>query len=215
MYDTTRLAIALRMSRAVTRMTQQELAKALAVSKTVIARNEKPDMAMRADTLMRLIYVMHEHGIQIDVFSTLNKVGLYVWGDDLSAISVRVARAALNLNQQDFADLIGVKKATITRGERPGSSVTADVHGLLIERMRQEGVTIDWSPMTQELTVTVHPLALQRQEALRKGESLPGEPDDELVHTPLHEKLRDDTQPRYRTEKRETEPEPPASSDKA
>ncbi|WNK21220.1 hypothetical protein P1P91_05975 [Halomonas piscis] len=214
MYDTTRLAIALRMSRAVTRMTQQELAKELAVSKTVIARNEKPDMAMRADTLMRLVYVMNANGIQVDVFSTLDQVELYVWGEDLSSISMRVARAALNLNQQEFADLIGVPKVRVTRGERPGSSVRADVHGLLREKMRQEGVTIEWSPTTQELAVTVHPQALQRQEALRKGESLPGEPDEDLVPTPLHEKLSNDALPRYRTEKRNTGLKPPSSPDK-
>lgn len=214
MYDTIRLAVALRMSRAVLRLTQAELATKLGVTKTVIARNEKPDMAMRADTLMRLVYVMDDHDIQVDVFSTLDRVGLYVWREDLSSTSIRVARAVLNLSQQEFADLIGVKKATVTRGERPGASVTADVHGLLIERMRQEGVTIDWSPMTQELAVTVHPQALQRQVPPGKGNSLPGEHDNELVPTPLHEKLRDGSLPRYRTQKRETEPETPSTPDK-
>ena len=175
MYETTRLAIALRMARAVSRMTQRELAEALDVTKTVIARNEKPDMAMRADTLVRLVYVMREQGIEIDVFSTLDSVTLYANGPKLDAAAMRAARAALNLDQQAFADRIGLTKPIVTRGERPNSTMRADTMVTLNSAMHHMGIKIDWVPMEENLTVIVHRQAVEGIDALHQGKAIPGE----------------------------------------
>lgn len=214
MYDTTRLAVALRLTRAASRLTQKELAKELAVSKTVIARNEKPDMAMRADTLMRLVYVMGQHNIHIDVFSTLDAVLMTLTGEDLSSATMRTARASLHLNQQDFADLLGVGKSIVTRGERPGSMMPADINVKMREIMRKKGVRVDWSPMHQILHVNVHREALAQLDARRQGKSLPGEHDYELTPTELHEKLSGAVTLRYRAEKRDNGAEDAPESDK-
>ncbi|MCD6009917.1 helix-turn-helix domain-containing protein [Halomonas sp. IOP_31] len=202
MYETTRLAIALRMARAACQLTQQELASALGVTKTVIARNEKPDMAMRADTLVRLIYVMREQGVEIDVFSTLDSVRLYTTGEHLDATAMRVARAALNLNQQAFADTLGLTKPIVTRGERPTSIMRSDVMVTMRHELNQRGIQIDWIPIVQDLTVTVHPRAVEAIDALQQGDALPGEPNEELVPTTLAEKLRGETTASHRVEKR-------------
>jgi len=202
MYETTRLAIALRMTRAVSQMTQRELASALGVTKTVIARNEKPDMAMRADTLVRLIYVMREHNIEIDVFSTLDSVMLYTTGPKLDAAAMRAARAALSLNQQDFADEIGLTKPIITRGERPSSTMRSDTLVTLVNAMYQRGIKLDWSPMTQELTVIVHRQGVEAIEAQHQSMGLPGEPEEELLPTSLADKLSGKAIGNHRVERR-------------
>lgn len=211
MYETTRLAIALRMARAVSQMTQRELAAALGVTKTVIARNEKPDMAMRADTLVRLIYVMRERGIEIDVFSTLDSVRLYTVGPKLDAAAMRAARAALSLNQQDFAERIGLTKPIVTRGERPNSTMRADTMVTLHSVMHQMGIKIDWVPMVEDLTVTVHRQAVEAIDARHQGRAIPGEPTHELVPTDLMEKLSGKVVGSHRVEKRTKDPEEDSS----
>lgn len=202
MYETTRLAIALRMARAVSQMTQRELAAALGVTKTVIARNEKPDMAMRADTLVRLVYVMREHHIEIDVFSTLDSVRLYTTGPKLDAAAMRAARAALSLNQQDFADAIGLTKPIVTRGERPNSTMRADTLVTLMNAMYQRGIKIDLVSTVEDLTVTVHRQGVEAIEAQHQGMALPGEPEQELVPTSLAEKLSGSATGSHRVERR-------------
>lgn len=202
MYETTRLAIALRMARAVAQMTQPELAETLGVTKTVIARNEKPDMAMRADTLVRLVYVMREREIEIDVFSTLDSVRLYTVGANLDAAAMRAARAALNLNQQDFADRIGLTKPIVTRGERPNSTMSSNTVLTLMNSMDRLGIKIDLMPVVSDLTVTVHRQAVEAIEALHQGNALPGEPEGELVPTSLAEKLSNRGIGNHRVERR-------------
>ena len=202
MYETTRLAIALRMARAVSQMTQRELAEALGVTKTVIARNEKPDMAMRADTLVRLVYVMRERNIEIDVFSTLDSVRLYIVGSKLDAAAMRAVRAALNLTQQDFAERIGLTKPIVTRGERPSGNMRADTMATLHNVMHCMGIKIDWVPMVEDLTVVVHRQAVEAIDALHLGEAIPGEPTHELIPTDLMEKLSGKATGSHRVEKR-------------
>lgn len=205
MYETTRLAIALRMSRAVMNVTQKRLSEELGVSKTVIARNEKPDMAMRADTLVRLIYVMRQNGIEIDVFSTLDSVRISLHGDYLSAISMRAARAALNLNQQDFADLIGLTKPEVTRSERPENMMRGDIILTLKEKMRRMGVKVDWVPMFDNLTVTVYEELVEAQDQMRQGRDVPGEPTHELRPLELYERLSEKEMPTHHVEERKKE----------
>ena len=199
MYETTRLAIALRMARAVTQMTQKEMADALGVTKTVIARNEKPDMAMRADTLVRLVYVMNEQGVTVDVFSTLDTVRLYIVGDKLEAAAMRATRAALNLSQQDFADRMGLTKAVVARGERPSSTMSANTLMSMSNTLYSMGIKVDWVSLVKDMTVIVHRHAV---EAIDQGIVLPGDPEGELVPIGLPEKLRGEAVGNHRVQKR-------------
>jgi len=199
MYETTRLAIALRMARAVSQMTQKEMAEALGVTKTVIARNEKPDMAMRADTLVRLVYVMNEQGITIDVFSSLDSVRLYIVGDKLEAAAMRATRAALNLSQQDFADRMGLTKAVVARGERPNSTMSATTLMNMSNTLYFMGIKVDWVSLVKDMTVIVDRRAV---EAIDQGIILPGDPEGELVPVSLPEKLRGEAAGNHRVQKR-------------
>lgn len=191
MLETLRLAIALRMARATSQLTQSEMAAELGVTTTVIARNEKPDMAMRADTLVRLVYVMRQREIGVDVFSSLDSVRLSVVGENLGAAAMRAARAAMSLNQQDFADLVGLTKPVVTRGERPGSSMRSDTMTLLVSEMGKIGIRIELTSLLGELTVTVQRQALEAIEAIHQSRTLPGEPEKELKPIDIAEKIRE------------------------
>ncbi|MBK1618596.1 hypothetical protein CKO42_09120 [Lamprobacter modestohalophilus] len=173
MYETTRLAIALRMARAVAQMTQVELASALDVSKTIIARNERADMAMRADTLVRLIAVMRSRQIEIDLFSTLDTVRLEAAGPHLDSAAMRAARAALNISQQAFADELGLSKSVVTHGERNDSIMRSDTLMILIETMQARGIDLDWSPVNETLSVIVQAKAVLAIEEEERRELIP------------------------------------------
>ncbi len=189
MYETTRLAIALRMARAACQWTQQEMADRLGVTKSVITRNEKPDMAMRADTLVRLVYVMREEKIEIDVFSTLDCVRLYAVGEMLDAMAMRVARAALNISQQAFADQVGLTKPIVTRGERPDHKMQEPRFRTMADSLKNQGIRIDYVPIVSDLTVTIQRHAVELIEAASGGSTLPGEPMQELVPTSFADRL--------------------------
>ncbi|MBW6390203.1 hypothetical protein [Billgrantia antri] len=190
MYETTRLAIGLRMARAAVQLTQSGLAAELGVTKIVIARNEKPDMAMRADTLVRLIYVLRQRGVELDVFSTLDSVRLYMTGGELDAAAMRISRAALSMNQQDFADCIGLTKAIVTRGERPGVTMRSDTWHTFKVKVKELGVVVDWVPMVADLTVVVNRQAIERIETIQQGSLLPGEPGKELIPASLEDNIK-------------------------
>jgi len=202
MYDNVRLSAAMRMARAACLLTQQELADEIGVSKSVIARNEKMEMAMRADTWIRLEHAMRHREIELDLVSQADGIRLYMRGKDLDIVAMRVARAALNITQQDLADILGVSKNVVTRGERPGSIMRSDTLGKLLDKAYWLGIKLDWTPMTQDLTVRIRQYGVEKIEALHRGEPLPDEPEDELVETPLHEKLSGETPKAYKTQKR-------------
>lgn len=189
MYETTRLAIAMRMARAACQWTQQEMADRLGVTKSVITRNEKPDMAMRADTLVRLIYVMRQENIELDVFSTLDCVRLYAEGEALDAMAMRVARAAQNISQQKFADQVGLTKPLVTRGERPDQKMQVRTFQAMTDSLRSQGIKIDYVPIISDLTVIIQRPAVEFVEAASGGSVLPGEPNRELIPTALAKKL--------------------------
>lgn len=202
MYDNVRLSAAMRMARAACLLTQQELADEIGVSKSVIARNEKMEMAMRADTWIRLEHAMRHREIELDLVSQADGIRLYMRGKDLDIVAMRVARAALNITQQGLADILGVSKNVVTRGERPGSIMRSDTLGKLLDKAYWLGIKLDWTPMTQDLTVRIRQYGVEKIEALHRGEPLPDEPEDELVETPLHEKLGGETPKAYKTQKR-------------
>jgi len=201
MYDNVRLSAAMRMARAAALLTQQELADEIGVSKSVVARNEKLDMAMRADTWIRLEHVMRHRGIQLDLISEVDSIRLYMEGEGLDIVAMRVTRAALNITQQALADILGVSKNVVTRGERPGAIMRADTLGTLLEKAYALGIKLDWSPITHDLGVRI------RREGVARIESgqtnlLSDEPDRELVTTPLHEKLSGQTDQWHKVQKR-------------
>lgn len=70
MVDQIRFAVAMRMGRAALGMNQKEFASLLGVSKSTVARGETLEMTMRADTLMRMLRVLHERGVDIDLVGT-------------------------------------------------------------------------------------------------------------------------------------------------
>ncbi|MEA3643040.1 MAG: helix-turn-helix transcriptional regulator [Lamprobacter sp.] len=152
-------------------MTQEELATALQVSKAVIARNENSEMVMRADTLVRLIYLMRARQIEIDLFSTPDTVKISATGPWLDAAAMRAARAALALNQQEFADRIGLTKPVVTRGERPKGNMRAETMLTLFEAMAEEGIELDWSLKSQTLNIIVNRKAVAAIEAMTKAKA--------------------------------------------
>ncbi|MDC8443663.1 helix-turn-helix domain-containing protein [Halomonas aquamarina] len=202
MYDNVRLSAAMRMARAACLLTQQELAEEIGVSKSVIARNEKMEMAMRADTWIRLEHAMRHREIELDLVSQADGIRLYMMGKDLDIVAMRITRAALNITQQGLADILGVSKNVVTRGERPGSIMRSDTLAKLLDKAYWLGIKLDWTPMTQDLTVRIRQYGVEKIEALHRGEPLPDEPEDELVETPLHEKLSGETPKAYKTQKR-------------
>lgn len=201
MYETTRLAIAMRMARAARQWSQQEMADRLAVSKNVITRNEKPDMAMRADTLVKLIYLMREISIDLDVFNTSDSVRFYAEGNDLDAMAMRVSRAALNLSQQAFADKVGLTKPLVTRGEQPDRTMQSRTFLTMSDSLYSHGITIEHVPMVRDLTVTVHPQAVQWIEGESKDTPLSDEPNLELAIASSPEKNRNKANKNYTADK--------------
>lgn len=202
MYDNVRLSAAMRMARAACLLTQQELADEIGVSKSVVARNEKMEMTMRADTWIRLEHVMRQRGIELDLVSEVDSIRLYMMGQDLDIVAMRITRAALNITQQELADLLDVSKNVVTRGERPGAIMRSDTLGKLLDKAYWLGIKLDWTPMTQDLTVRVRKEGLARIEAQYQGAPLPEEPENELVLTPLHEQLSEEKSKRYKVQKR-------------
>jgi len=165
MYETTRLAIALRMARAAAQWTQQEMAERLHLTKTMVARNERPDMTMRADTLVKLIHTMRLEKVDIDLFTTADRVVFYAEGSDLDAMAMRVCRAALNLSQQTFADKVGLTKPLVTRGERSDKSMTSKTLNQMKDALSEIGIKIDVNAMASTLMVRVERGAVEALEA--------------------------------------------------
>lgn len=73
-----RFAVAMRMGRAALGVNQQEFADLLGVSKSTIARTETLEMAMRADTLMAMLRVLRERGVEIDLLGDEDRISIGV-----------------------------------------------------------------------------------------------------------------------------------------
>lgn len=73
-----RFAVAMRMGRAALGLNQQEFAQLLGVSKSTVARTETLEMAMRADTLMTMLRVLRERGVEIDLIGDEQRVSVQV-----------------------------------------------------------------------------------------------------------------------------------------
>lgn len=176
MYETTRLAIAMRMSRAALNLTQADYAEALGITKSNVMRNEKLSVAVRGDTLVRMVHLLGKRGVGIDVFSVMDEVTITYQGDRPDAAAMRMARASLTLTQEAFAKEIGVTKPIVTRGERNDGSMRGETLTKLIQGMHAQGVEINLASPPEGVTVKITRLALEKIEASEQGSELPGEP---------------------------------------
>lgn len=176
MYETTRLAIAMRMSRAALNLTQADYAETLGISKSNVMRNEKLAVAVRGDTLIRMVHLLGKRGMGIDVFSVMDEVTITYQGERPEAAAMRMARAALNLTQEAFAQTIDVTKPMVTRGERTEGSMRSETLTKLIQGMHALGIEIDLASPPDGVTVKIGRPALERIEEREQGSKLPGEP---------------------------------------
>ena len=67
--DQVRFVVAMRMGRAALGYNQHEFAELLGVSKSTVARTETLEMAMRAETLMTMLRVLRERGVELDLMT--------------------------------------------------------------------------------------------------------------------------------------------------
>ena len=73
-----RFAVAMRMGRAALGLNQAEFAELLGIAKSTVARTETMDMTMRADTLMAMLRVLRERGVEIDLMSDEQRLSIEV-----------------------------------------------------------------------------------------------------------------------------------------
>lgn len=87
-----RFAMAMRIARAAMGMSQQEFADALGIAKSTVARNETLEMAMRADTLTAMLWVMREHGIEMDVLGSPTELSVKITQEALTEAASRLGK---------------------------------------------------------------------------------------------------------------------------
>ncbi|MCG5531714.1 helix-turn-helix domain-containing protein [Halorhodospira halochloris] len=78
------------------------------------------------------------------------------------AVAMRMGRAALGLNQQEFADLLGVAKSTVARTETLEISMRAETLMAMIRVLRERGVEMDLIGEEQRISIEVNPEALAK-----------------------------------------------------
>ncbi|MGM0984679.1 MAG: helix-turn-helix domain-containing protein [Pseudomonadota bacterium] len=203
MYETTRLAIAMRMSRAALNLTQADYAQLLGISKSNVMRNEKLAVAVRGDTLVRMVHLLGKRGVGIDVFSVMDEVTMSYQGDRPEAAAMRMARAALSLTQEAFALEIGVTKPMVTRGERSDGAMRGETLTKLIQAMHPQGIEINLASPLEGVTIKITRPALERIEENEQGSELPGEPRWELKPYTREEREWDEIVERGQREKKE------------
>jgi len=96
------------------------------------------------------------------------------------ALAMRIARAALGMSQQEFADMLGIAKSTIARNETLEMTMRADTLAAMIRACRERGVELDVLGETASLGLRVSESAVEH----------------------FHERLKDETQRRSDRKKR-------------
>ncbi len=92
------------------------------------------------------------------------------------AVAMRMGRAALGLNQQEFADLLGVAKSTVARNETLEMGMRADTLTTMLRVFREHGIEVDLLSTSDSLQLKVNApaleMALQRleQDSLRRAD---------------------------------------------
>ena len=75
------------------------------------------------------------------------------------AVAIRSARTAIGWNQQEFADLMGTAKSTITRVETLEMGAKADFLNKAMRLFREVGVTVDLYQL-DAISILVEPKAV-------------------------------------------------------
>lgn len=75
------------------------------------------------------------------------------------AIAMRTSRAALGMNQAEFASFIGVSKPTIARVEKLETTTRAETYIKLLRSLAKAGVELD-TIMSDDIVVRVKPQAI-------------------------------------------------------
>ena len=92
------------------------------------------------------------------------------------AVAMSMGRAALGLNQQAFADLLGVAKSTVARNETLEMGMRADTLTAMLRVFREHGIEVDLLSASDSLQLKVNApaleMALQRleQDSLRRAD---------------------------------------------
>jgi predicted transcriptional regulator len=76
-------------------------------------------------------------------------------GERLDVLAMRIARATLNISQQDFADFSGLSKSIIARSEKEKVTVRRETWDVFKTKIRELGVVVDWVPSTSKLNILV------------------------------------------------------------
>jgi len=171
----------MRMCRAALNLTQERFANDLGITQSTVMRNEKLDVAVRGDTLVRMLHIMAKRGVDIDVVSKLDEVVIHCHSKHPEAAAMRMTRAALELTQAGFAEVIGVTKPIVTRGERDHGGMSVETLRKLEKAMHVIGILIDQITVEDGVRVTITREALERIEDSEQGSQLEGEPQREIV----------------------------------
>lgn len=87
------------------------------------------------------------------------------------ALAMRMGRAALGINQQEMADLLGVAKSTIARNETLEMVIRAETLFTLIRILKERGVMLDLISQPDAIHVEVSNEAVQQLKLKMEDES--------------------------------------------
>jgi len=76
------------------------------------------------------------------------------------AMAMRIGRAALGMNQQEFAQALGVAKSTVARNETLDMAMRADTLTAMLRVLREHGIEIDVLGSPDSLDIKVSQAAL-------------------------------------------------------
>lgn len=78
------------------------------------------------------------------------------------ALAMRIARVAMGMSQQEFADALGVAKSTVARNETMEMAMRADTLTAMLRVMRENGIEMDLLGSPMSLSVKIEQDALEK-----------------------------------------------------
>ncbi len=78
------------------------------------------------------------------------------------ALAMRIARVAMGMSQQEFADALGVAKSTVARNETMEMAMRADTLTAMLRVMRENGIEMDLLGSPTSLSVKIEQDALEK-----------------------------------------------------
>lgn len=78
------------------------------------------------------------------------------------ALAMRIARVAMGMSQQEFADELGVAKSTVARNETLEMAMRADTLTAMLRAMREHGIEMDVLGSPDSLSVKLNEDALTK-----------------------------------------------------